>query len=279
MRRSIQCRFLHFPVLHFPPLHIGAAFSSPAFSIPAVWCRIFRSRIFSVPDATLLGAPLFVGSVLDNAWSSRCMELSRAVNRLKSVGAQDSLILLRASFSASRVQHLIRCSPSVDNPALEEFDKLLRSAVSHLTNCNLSDDQWRQASLPVKIGGLGVRRVSSLAPQALEALQDTILMLATYAHRMTCSRSTAPDGCLYQELFCHQMRTCCPRNSPSGTDRVSHVTDSPLSTPRSMLLRKHNCWLLPHLTAVIGCWLFRSHRADSDWTTRLFKWRCRSDWA
>ena len=50
VRRSIQCRFLHFPVLHFPPLHIGPAISNSAFSIPAVWCRIFRSRpAFSTP--------------------------------------------------------------------------------------------------------------------------------------------------------------------------------------------------------------------------------------
>jgi len=32
VRRSIQCRFLHFPVLHFPPLQSGAAFSVLAFS-------------------------------------------------------------------------------------------------------------------------------------------------------------------------------------------------------------------------------------------------------
>jgi len=46
VRRSIQCRFLHFPVLHFPPLHFGPAISNPAFSTHAVWCRIFKSRIF-----------------------------------------------------------------------------------------------------------------------------------------------------------------------------------------------------------------------------------------
>lgn len=139
-----------------------------------------------VEDATLLGAPLFVGSALDDAWASRCAELSRAIDRLKSLGAQDALILLRASFSAPRVQHLMRCSPSGDNPALEEFDKLLRSAVSHLTNCNLTDAQWLQASLPIKMGGLGVRRVSSLALPAYLAsaagtlsLQDTILTSST----------------------------------------------------------------------------------------------------
>ncbi len=47
---------------------------------------------------------------------------------------------------------------------------------------SLTDDQWIQASLPVKDGGLGVRRVSSLAPSAFlasaastRALQDLLL--------------------------------------------------------------------------------------------------------
>ena len=65
-------------------------------------------------DGTLLGAPLFHGKVLNDFCSERCSDLSRAVDRLCFVGAQDTLILLRASFSAPRVQHLLRCSPSVD---------------------------------------------------------------------------------------------------------------------------------------------------------------------
>jgi len=86
-----------------------------------------------------------------------------------SVGAQNALILSRASFNAPRVQHLLRCSPSVDNPALQRFDEHLRLAVGHVTNSALSDSQWLQASLPIKLGGLGVRRVTSLAIPAFLA--------------------------------------------------------------------------------------------------------------
>ena len=85
------------------------------------------------------------------------------IDRLSLIGSQDALILLRASFSAPRVQHLLRCSPSVDNAALTTFDNLLRSALNRITNCDLSGTQWLQASLTVKEGGLGVRRVTSLA--------------------------------------------------------------------------------------------------------------------
>jgi len=81
-------------------------------------CRITDPVLSSLPqvsaaDAELLGAPLFPGAALDSAWSKRCDELARAVNRLALISAQDALILLRASFSAPRVQHLLRCSPFV----------------------------------------------------------------------------------------------------------------------------------------------------------------------
>ena len=68
------------------------------------------------------------------------------------------------------------------HPSLEKFDALLKQAIQRITNSNLSDLQWIQASLPVRDGGLGVRRVSSLALPAFlasaastQSLQDDIL--------------------------------------------------------------------------------------------------------
>jgi len=99
----------------------------------------------------------------------RLPDLARAVDRLATLGSQDALILLRSSFSAPKVLHLLRClsTPSVSHPSLDRFDSLLRSAIERTTNFDLSDTQWLQASLPVRDGGLGVRRVASLALPAL----------------------------------------------------------------------------------------------------------------
>ena len=128
-------------------------------------------------DATLLGAPLFHGPVLDQAWADRCDDLSVAINRLSQLGSHDALLLLRSSFSAPKVLHLLRCSPSVAHSSLVRFDSLLRSAIQGITNSDLSDIQWLQASLPVKDGGLGVRRVSSLTFPAFLASAVSILFL------------------------------------------------------------------------------------------------------
>ena len=49
---------------------------------------------------------------------------NRAVKRLNHIDSQDTLILLRSSFGAPKVQHLLRCSPSYEHPALQTFDDL-----------------------------------------------------------------------------------------------------------------------------------------------------------
>ena len=53
--------------------------------------------------------------------------------------------------------------------------RLSCETTQRITNSNLSDIQWLQASLPVKGGGLGVRRVSSLAIPAYLASAATTL--------------------------------------------------------------------------------------------------------
>jgi len=57
----------------------------------------------NMDDASLLGAPLLTGPELNRAWSARLAELERAIDYLRLLGAQEALVLLRASFSAPRV--------------------------------------------------------------------------------------------------------------------------------------------------------------------------------
>ena len=122
---------------------------------------------------------MFPGKTLDEAWSSRCADLTRVRDRLCLVSSQDALSLLRASFSGPKVQHLLRCSPSVDLVWLDKFDDLLKSSVSCITNNALSETQWLQATLPIKDGGLGIQRVASLALPAFWLLRQALFSCRT----------------------------------------------------------------------------------------------------
>ena len=139
--------------------------SHPSASTSAfpLFCRI------DFTNASLLGAPLLPGKAMTDALRDKSEVLQLAINRLRSVPAHDALVLLRSSFSAPRLMHILRCSPCHGHPALVLFDDLLRNAFSLITNSNLSDIQWTQASLPIRDGGLGIRRASSLALPAFLA--------------------------------------------------------------------------------------------------------------
>ena len=125
--------------------HPGTAISDPTMCLLS---------FVSIADSTLLGSPIFPGPMLDKTWSDYCADMSRAVEKLSLVGSQNAVMLLRASFSAPRVQHLLRCSPSVDHASLGTFDDLLHSELSRITHSDMTDTRWLQASLPIKDGGL-----------------------------------------------------------------------------------------------------------------------------
>jgi len=97
----------------------------------------------NIDDDSLLGAQFVIASMeLDRVWSARLAELDRAVDRLSLLDAQEALVLLRASFCAPRVQHLLRCSPSVKQETLDTFYSILKSAVCKIPNCSLPDNKW-----------------------------------------------------------------------------------------------------------------------------------------
>jgi hypothetical protein len=148
------------------------------------------------PDqADLLGAPLLVGPAMDEALRKIKESLSRATKRLSLISAHDALVILRSSLGAPKVTYTLRAAPCAEHPTLTEYDGILRQALSVLINVDMSDDQWLQANLPVRMGGLGVRGVSLLASSAYLAsaavtrnLQDQILHQSCHSDDSEYSR-------------------------------------------------------------------------------------------
>ena len=146
----------------------------------------------SPPDASLLGAPLFPEALKDAALNKKLEEFKRLSSNIKLINAHDALLILKASSSTSHVLFMLRCSPCLSNAILSQIDEVLKSNISHIANVVLSDVQWIQASLPVKAGGLGIRRAASLALPAylasttsIASLQDLILIRSIIKRQLT----------------------------------------------------------------------------------------------
>ena len=94
------------------------------------------------------------------------LTLEKKLDDLKPHLAYDALVLLRASCNAPTLMYVMRSSPCAGHILLSDVDNSLRLTLSNITNIKITDEQWRQASLPVKAGGIGVRSVISIAPPA-----------------------------------------------------------------------------------------------------------------
>ena len=91
------------------------------------------------------------------------------MSRLELLSAHDALFILRAAIGSPVILNIIRSSSCADHPELDRFDSILKTGLSSIVNCRLSDCAWVQASLPVRSGGLGIRSVALLATSAFLA--------------------------------------------------------------------------------------------------------------
>ena len=114
-------------------------------------------------ELSLLGAPLGGVSTADS--------LTTCINNIKTicqrVGLLDAhwaIFFLSRYVSAPRVSYKLRTSPLYEETgALDAIDELVRQTLSERVNVALDDSAWKQATLPVRHGGLGVRSVRALA--------------------------------------------------------------------------------------------------------------------
>ena len=129
----------------------------------------FPDMVVVVPEcATLLGAPLHPAAVAPML-DVKLNFLTRIRNRLVTLQSHEALYLLKCSLAIPRLLYTLRTAACCNSDKLREFDATIRCTLAEVVNVNFSDDQWKQASLPVISGGLGIRSATLLAPSAFLA--------------------------------------------------------------------------------------------------------------
>ena len=114
-------------------------------------------------DMELLGAPLTAASGA-RMLVRKTEELALMCTRSASIRIQDAVILLRQSLFAPRLMYLLRCSPTDEHEdALVALDTCLHTTLEKVLNARLPARSFEKATLPIRAGGLGVRKATSLA--------------------------------------------------------------------------------------------------------------------
>ncbi len=145
-----------------------------------------------IADTTLLGAAILPGAEADKKVNQRQIALETMAARLGLLSAHHALFLLQHALAIPKLMYLLRCSVC-SVMALEDYDNALRKALVEVLNFELPDDRWAQASLPVKFGGIGVRKGLILAPSAFLASVSATsqLVQGLLPSRFSSSRSSS----------------------------------------------------------------------------------------
>ena len=195
--------------------------------IPLLSSLLPSAKIIQNNNLTLLNSPIFE-EALDLSINQAKQMISNICNRVELLDSHAALFFLTNHTSAPRVNYLLRTSPMYKrSESLDAIDHVVRVTASKVTNVKIEGNQWAQASLPVRHGGLGLRSLSKLSlPSYISSmhnslnlvrtilkepqLKPTLLIEAERAFNSHHPNSETPSGDLaasqrqWDELVCHK---------------------------------------------------------------------------
>ena len=116
----------------------------------------------------LLGAPIGDSMFCSSYVSRQTDKIGKGLDALAGLdNPQVALLLLRQGTSFGKMVHLMRTVPfNAHEDTLATFDNRVRSCFEGFTHLRPTDGQWLQATLAVRLSGLGIRSCKSHAPAA-----------------------------------------------------------------------------------------------------------------
>ena len=122
----------------------------------------------------LLGSPIFDESFptfIDN----KIQNFNDVSERLFKINLHSAFTIIRYCCFGPKFTYSLRSSHLWKHPQLlEKVDKIIRNTLTSILNVALDDRAWQQATLPIRLGGLGVRKISSISlPAFLSSVYGT----------------------------------------------------------------------------------------------------------
>ena len=126
-------------------------------------------RQISHEELSLLGSPFTVQGA-QKAITDRKAALDRMSDRLEKIDQHEAFTILRCALSLPKLLYLLRSSLAYKcTTALQDFDETMRRTLCKIVNIELPEDSWVQATLPIAMGGIGLRCATHVALPAFLA--------------------------------------------------------------------------------------------------------------
>ena len=181
-----------------------------------------REIIRLTEGVSLLGSPLWGSRSFFNSHVSLIIDKTAITQDLLTDldDPQVELHLLRSCLGSCKLNHILRTVPSdLISCHLTRFDDNLRSTFGDVAHCAISDQAWSQATLPFRLGGLGIPQASTSAAAAFYASCQDSKPIATQL------LSRPPDSTLLfqgEEASLSLLQSSLgnlPENAPSQSSR------------------------------------------------------------
>ena len=95
--------------------------------------------------------------------SSKLADLQRMISRIRNMSRHEAFYLIKNCLFIPKLLFVLRSSPLYNLNKLDDMDKCLYDSLSSLLNISLDENKKKQISLPVKLGGFGIRSLKDLA--------------------------------------------------------------------------------------------------------------------
>ncbi|CAG9135278.1 unnamed protein product [Plutella xylostella] len=175
-------------------------------------------------EFTLLGAPIFPEGI-PAVLMSKLNTLLATKPHLKHLSAHVALTILRGSLSMPRLTYSLRTAPVWRHgEAASQYDKALKELLECIINIEMTPPQWDQAALPIRHGGLGVRRLQDTELPAFLASSYGVIDLVIRILNVNGDEFKIP----YAEEALDLWRARCPASDVPQQPECQRSWDEPI---------------------------------------------------
>ena len=179
-------------------------------------------------DVILLGSPL-TSTAIRPQLQHKLSIFKAMTEKISLLDRHPAFFLLKNCFSMPKLMYLLRSSPTFQHPdLLADFDDCLKSCATDICNVSFDDIGWIQATLPIRLGGIGLRRASDLALPAYLA--------SISASQSFISEITQPDNIPHALDSCFDVWSSTNPSLPENPN-LQRQWDDIKSSSRSVALR------------------------------------------
>ncbi|KAJ0181588.1 hypothetical protein K1T71_002310 [Dendrolimus kikuchii] len=182
-------------------------------------------KIVNKNNLNLLGSPVF-----DESFSSfvedKIVNFQSKLSNLKQLNTHSAYFIIRHCVFTPNFTYVLRCSPLWRHSSiLNNLDNIIRQTLTSILNISLDDRSWTQASLPIRLGGLGIRKISDVAlPAFLSSVHSTVDLIGNIIN---------PSLSDFEVPYLTEARNAwslaCPNENFPLDPKMQRLWDGPLS--------------------------------------------------